>query len=98
MRFAQTIQFRTGRIEELNSYFDAWIVRTEGERVPHQAVLHRDRDSQNDYQLVVEFGSHAAGMENSGRPQTGEFAGFLASICDQPLAFRSFDVIRQEKL
>ncbi len=98
MRFAQTIEFRTGRIDELNSYFDEWIVRTQGERIPHQAALHRDRDSDNGYQLVVEFASHDAGMENSSRPQTGQFAAFLASICDKPLAFHSFDVIRQEQL
>ncbi|MFI5099594.1 MAG: hypothetical protein ACHQE5_03640 [Actinomycetes bacterium] len=98
MRFAQTINFRTSRIDELNIYFDAWIVRTEGERIPHHAALHRDRDSENAYQLVVEFPSHDAGMENSSRPQTGEFATFLASICDEPLTFRSFDVIRAEQL
>ena len=84
MRFAQTIEFRTSRIEELNSYFDAWIVRTEGERIPHQARLRRDRDAEGDYQLVVEFSSHEAGIENSGSPRTAEFASFLASICDGP--------------
>ena len=98
MTFAQTIEFRTGRIDELNSYFDAWIVRTEGERIPHQAVLRRDRDSDDGYQLAVEFLSHDAAMENSSRPQTGEFAAFLASICDEPLTFHSFDVIRREQL
>lgn len=98
MRFAQTIEFRTSRIDDLNSYFDAWIARTEGERIPHLAGLHRDRDSADVYQLVVEFSSHATGMENSGRPQTGEFATFLASICEGPMTFRSFDVLREDQL
>lgn len=98
MRFAQTIEFRTSRIEELNTYFDAWIVRTEGERIPHQAALQRDRDADNVYQLVVEFSSHDTGMENSRRPQTTEFATFLASICEGPLTFRNLDVLRDEQL
>lgn len=98
MRFAQTIRFRTRRIEELNSYFDAWIMRTEGERIPHQAALQHDRDAEDVYQLVVEFSSHETGMENSRRPQTAEFATFLASICDGPMTFRNLDVLREERL
>lgn len=98
MRFAQTIEFRTSRIEELNSYFDAWIVRTEGARIPHQAALRRDRDAEGVYQLAVEFSSHDTGMENSSSPQTAEFASFLASICDGPLTFRNLDVLREERL
>ena len=98
MKFTQIIEFQTHRIEELNTYFDAWIARTTGQRVPHRAVLHRDRDAENVYQLVVEFDSYDAGMENSRQPQTGEFASYLASICDGPLAFRNLDVVRSEQL
>jgi hypothetical protein len=37
-------------------------------------------------------------METSMRPVTGEFAAFLAGICDGHLAFRNFDLLRQEDL
>jgi quinol monooxygenase YgiN len=98
MKFTQIVEFQTSRIQDLNAYFDAWIARTEGQRVPHQAMLYRDRDSENTYQLVVEFSSYATGMENSRRPQTGEFATYLASICDQPPRFRNLDAMRDEHL
>jgi hypothetical protein len=37
-------------------------------------------------------------MENSSRPETGEFASFLAEISDGPLGFRNLDVLREEDL
>jgi hypothetical protein len=37
-------------------------------------------------------------MENSSRPETAEFAAFLAGISDGPLTFRNLDVLREEDL
>ena len=71
---------------------------SEGRRIPHQAVLRKDRDAENVYLLMVEFASYDAAMENSSRPETGEFAAFLATLCDGPLSFRNLDVLREEDL
>jgi hypothetical protein len=98
VRFRQIIEFRTSRIDEFNTYLDAWVTRTTGMRIPHQAVVCKDRDAENVYLLTVEFSSHAVGMENSGRPETGEFAAFLASVSDGPLGFRNLDVLRTADL
>jgi hypothetical protein len=98
MRFRQIIEFRTSRIDDFNTHFDAWVVKTQGQRIPHQAVVCKDRDTEDVYLLTVEFASHAVGMENSGRSETGEFAAFLTSICDGPLGFRNLDVLRSEDL
>ena len=61
------------------------MIRTEGIRVPHRAVLSKDRDDDDRYLLTVEFASHDNGMENSKRPETSEFAAFLTEISDVPL-------------
>ena len=98
MKFAQIIEFRTSRIDDFNRNLDAWMTRTEGDRIPHRATLIRDRDAANQYLLMVEFASHEQGMENSNRPATAEFASFLAEISDGPLAFRNLDVLREESL
>jgi hypothetical protein len=98
MKFAQIIEFRTAQIDTFNANLDAWMTKTEGRRIPHRAVLRRDRDVDDVYLLMVEFASHEAGMENSNRPETGEFAAFLTSICDSPLTFRNLDVLREEDL
>ena len=98
MRFAQHIEFRTDQIDALNAHLDAWINKTEGQRIPHQAAVCKDRDAENVYLLTVEFSSYEVAMQNSKRPETGEFAAFLTSICEGPLTFRNFDVLRAEDL
>jgi len=98
VRFTQVIEFSTTRIHEFNAKLDLWMTQTEGRRIPHHAVLRRDRDAGNLYQLTVEFASHQQGMENSSRPETGEFAAFLSSISDGPLTFRNLDVLREDDL
>src|SRR5436305_10899933 len=98
MKFAQNIEFRTDRIDEFNARLDDWKLATEGRRIPHRAVLQRDRDTENLYVLTVEFESYERGMQNSGRPETGEFAAFLSEISDGALTFRNLDVVREEDL
>jgi quinol monooxygenase YgiN len=98
MKFAQLIEFRTSQIDAFNANLDAWMAKTDGRRIPHRAVLRRDQESEDLYLLMVEFASYDAGMENSSRPETGEFAAFLASICESPPAFRNLDVLREEDL
>jgi hypothetical protein len=98
MKFAQIIEFTTGCIDEFNARLDEWMARSDGHRIPHRAVLRRDRDARDRYLLMVEFASWEQGMENSGRPETGEFAAFLAGISDGALTFRNLDVLREEDL
>ena len=98
MKFAQIIEFSTRRIDEFNSGLDEWIAKSDGDRIPHRAVLRRDRDARDRYLLMVEFASYEQAMENSGRPRTGEFATFLAGISGGKLAFRNLDVLREEDL
>jgi quinol monooxygenase YgiN len=98
MKFAQIIEFRTSQIDTFNANLDAWMSKTEGRRIPHRAVLRRDREVEDVYLLMVEFASHEVGMENSNRPETGEFAAFLTSICEGPPTFRNLDVLREENL
>ena len=98
MKFTQIIEFTTSRIDEFNANLDDWMAKSEGHRIPHRAVLRRDRDAGNVYLLTVEFSSYEQGMENSSRPRTGEFAAFLARISDGALGFRNLDVLREEDL
>jgi hypothetical protein len=98
VKFAQIIEFTTRRIDEFNARLDEWMARSDGHRIPHRAVLRRDRDAGDRYLLMVEFASYEQGMENSRRAETGEFAAFLARISDGRLAFRNLDVLREEDL
>ena len=44
------------------------------------------------YLNIVEFASYEAAMENSSRPEIGEFAARLAKLCDSPPKFHNLDV------
>ena len=98
MKFAQIIEFTTARIDEFNARLDDWKIKTHGRRIAHTVVLRRDRDADNVFLLMVEFDSYEQGMENSARPETGEFAAFLTDISDGPLRFRNLDVLREEAM
>ena len=98
MKFAQTIEFTTRRIDEFNAELDAWMATSEGQRISHRAVLQKDRDAEDTYLLMVEFSSYEIGMENSNRPETGVFAAFLSDLSEGPLSFRNLDVLREEDL
>jgi hypothetical protein len=98
MKYTQIIEFTTGRIDEFNAGLDEWMAKSQGHRIPHRAILRRDQDAKDHYLLTVEFNSHELGRENSARPETGEFASFLAGISDTPLTFRNLDVLREEDL
>jgi hypothetical protein len=98
VKFRQTIEFTTDRIDEFTAYFDDWIARSEGDRIPHRAVLQADRDAPGVYLLTVEFLSHEQGMANSRRSRTAEFATFLGGLAEGPLGFRNLAVLREEEL
>ena len=97
MKFAQMIEFTTGRIDEFNAGLDEWMA-AHLDRIPHHAVLRRDRNTPDRYLFMVEFASYEQGMENSIRPEVGEFAAFMAGISDSAPTFRSLDVLREEDL
>ena len=94
--FSQIIEFTTDRIDEFNVELDAWKASTEGHRIPHRATVTRDRDTDGRYLMSVEFASHEQATENSSRPETAQFAAFLARISSGPITFRNLDVLRQE--
>jgi hypothetical protein len=98
VKFRQILEFTTSRIDDFNAFFDDWITASDGDRIPHRAVLQADRDAENVYLLTVEFASHEQAMENSVRPRTAAFAGFLGTISDGDLTFRNLDVVREDDL
>lgn len=95
MKFTQIIEFKTARIDEFNAELDAWMARTDGHRTPHRA---NGSGRRGPIRFTVEFSSHERGRENSNRPETAEFAAFLAAIAHGSLIFCNLDVLREADL
>ena len=98
MPFIQLIEYKTSRIDELNTALDAWLEKTKGRRAASRGIQTRDRDAANTYIQIVEFPSYDEAMANSTLPETSEFAAQLAALCEGPPAFRNLDVIREEQM
>jgi len=98
MAFIQIIEYRTKRIEELNSALDGWLEATKGTRAATRGVQTRDRDTADTYVQIVEFPSYEEAMANSNLPDTSDFAARLAALCEAPPTFRNLDVVREETM
>jgi hypothetical protein len=96
--FIQIIEYKTSRIDELNAVIDAWLRATEGKRLATRGVQTKDLDATDTYLQIVEFPSYEQAMANSELPETGELAGKLAALCDEPPTFRNLDVLREDQM
>lgn len=92
--FVQIIEFRTSRIEEVESVMDRWADAIGARRTARWGVLSADRDTPGTFLEVVEFPSYEQAMANSQEPVTSEFAAELAKLTDAAPTFRNLDVRR----
>ena len=94
MGFVQIIEFQTSRVDEVEALGRAISEKLDDGRPssPSRTVIAADRDRPGYYLNIVEFSSYEAAMENSSRPEIGEFAARLAELCDSPPTFYNLDV------
>jgi hypothetical protein len=90
--FVQIVEFRSSKLDELRKLSDEFDDQRAAGALTH-GVVTQDRDDPSLYRTIVEFPSYEAAMENSGRPETSEFAARMAALCDGPPTFRNLDVI-----
>jgi hypothetical protein len=92
--FVQIIELQTSRFDEIEALGKEIRSRLDdgSPSSPIRATIVADRDHPGVYLNIVEFDSYDAAMENSSRPETGEFAARLAKLCDAPPKFYNLDV------
>lgn len=92
--FVQIIEFRTSRLDEVESVMDRWADAIGARRTARWGVLSADRDAPGTFLEVVEFPGYEQAMVNSRDPATAEFAAELAKLTDAAPTFRNLDVRR----
>ena len=94
MGFVQIIEIQTSRVDEVEALGRDIREKLEDGRSssPSRTTIAADRDRPGYYLNIVEFASYEAAMENSSRPEIGEFAARLAKLCDSPPKFYNLDV------
>jgi hypothetical protein len=92
--FIQIIEIQTSRYDEVEALGKDIRGRLDdgSPSSPLRGTIVADRDRPGVYLNIVEFDSYEAAMENSSRPETGEFAARLAKLCDAPPKFYNLDV------
>ena len=92
--FVQIIEMQTSRIDEVEALIRELRNRLDDGRSsgPRGGMMTADRDRDGFYLSIVEFDSYEAAMENSNRPEVGEYAARLAKLCDAPPEFFNLDV------
>jgi hypothetical protein len=94
--FVQTISFTTTRIDELqrlSEEFDRDNPTAPG--LVRIRVL-KDRDRENAYLILAEFETYELAMENSNRPETGEFARRMGELLDTGPEYGNYDVVTDQ--
>ena len=94
--FVQIVEFTSSRIKEIEELGRP--SRTEGNTAPtfRRIIATADRDHPGHYFTSVDFASFDSAMENSGRPETSEFAAKMAALCDGPVTFHNLDVMWED--
>jgi hypothetical protein len=92
--FLQIIEIQTSRFDEIEALRKDIQSRLDdgSPASPRRGTITADRDRPGVYLNIVEFDSYESAMENSNRPETGEFAARLAKLCDAPPKFYNLDV------
>ena len=98
--FIQTVTFRTSRIDEVRQLAESQREKRSAagdSDKPIQVSLCADRDTPNQYTVVIEFPSYEAAMANSNHPDTQEMSQQMAKLCDGPPTFANLDVLDQHR-
>ena len=90
--FIQIIEYQTSRIDEVQALINELRAQMAGDTTVRRGTITADRDRPGYYLSIIEFDSYESAMENSNRPETGEFAAQMAELCDGPATFYNLDV------
>jgi hypothetical protein len=98
MKFVQTIEFQTSRIDEILALDTQWREATAGKRTATAMNITKDRDRPNTYVWMIEFPSYEDAMRNNDLPETQQIAEQMMKLADGSPTFRNLDVLEQRQL
>ena len=90
--FIQLIDYETDRAAEIDAAMRS--AMSDGDAMPGFVRLDhtRDHDNPRHFTTIVEFASYESAMANSAKPETGEMASQLASMCTSGPSYTNLDV------
>lgn len=96
MGFVQILEFDTKQVSDIESLMSEWRTETSGKSTVRHEVVARDHTRPNHYVAIVEFPSWEDAQRNSKLAETERFSAKMAKLCDGPVKFGDYDVIRDK--
>jgi quinol monooxygenase YgiN len=93
MQFAQIIEMRTKKVDELMKLEQEWENATEGRRTLRRSIVGRDRNDPDRYLIFAFFDDYDSAMVNSNLPETTEFGQKQAALLEGAMQFTDLDII-----
>lgn len=92
--FIQIIEYQTSRFDEVRQLGEDFREQAKSRgTAPERVTITKNRDADNSYVTIAEFGSYDAAMANSNDPATQQFAESMAKLCDGPPNFYNLDFV-----
>ncbi|MBO3751733.1 hypothetical protein J5X84_37155 [Streptosporangiaceae bacterium NEAU-GS5] len=96
MSFVQILEFDTKRAGEVESLMNDWRAQTGNTHTVRREVMARHHDRPNHYVAVVEFSSYEDAQRSNKLPETDQFNAQMTRLCEGPIEFSDYDVIRDK--
>ncbi|MEV0386725.1 hypothetical protein [Nonomuraea sp. NPDC050643] len=96
MSFVQILEFDTKRAGEVESLMNEWRTQTKSTRTVKREVVARHHDRPDHYMAIVEFNSYEDAQRNNKLPETDRFNAQMTKLCEGPIEFANYDVIRDK--
>ena len=96
MKFVQTIEFKTSKIDEIRALQAQYRAATEGKRTGTRVMVCADRDNPDTFIVIIEFPSYEDAQKNNELPETQKFAAEQMKFADGPATFRNLDLLEEE--
>ena len=96
MNFVQILEFDTKQAREVESLISEWRTETSGKNTVKHEVVARNHTRPDHYVAIVEFPSWEDAQRNNKLAETERFASKMAKLCDGPVKYGDYDVIRDK--
>lgn len=96
--FAQLIEYRDSKPEEVRQVHEKWEQSTQGKRSPRRAPLTQHQSEPDRYCELVFFDSLEAARANSGLPATDQYAKGLSRLTQGDITYFDLDIVEDKKL
>ncbi|MFI6316335.1 hypothetical protein ACIBG8_02390 [Nonomuraea sp. NPDC050556] len=92
----QILEFNTKRAGEVETLMNEWRTQTQSTRTVKREVMAKHLSRPDHYVAIVEFSSFQEAQKNSKLPETDRFNAQMTKLCDGPIEFSDYDVVRDK--